>query len=269
MQTQDMEGYAPQGQTNLSRWMYAGAGTLLLVLGARSHSTLMRVALGVLGGGLLYKGTTGQDPVQRIKGIANQMTGQLTHDSRPMSVHRTLLIEQPASRVYTFWRKLSNLPRFMNHLEDVREIDTKRSHWVAKGPAGTRVEWDADIVNDVPNEELVWRSLPGADVENWGRVRFNPSADGRHTELEVRLHYVPPAGRLGSMVAGLFGEEPQIQVEEDLQRLKRLLERGEPAPGEHADVDLTQATSPQRNGQTTEAGAARGTDIPPQRGAIH
>jgi uncharacterized membrane protein len=129
--------------------------------------------------------------------------------------------------VYQFWRTLENLPLFMAHLERVTDLGGGRSHWVARGPAGVRVEWDAEIINDVENQVIAWRSLPGADVDSAGSVNFDAMRAGQSTQVTVRLQYAPPAGRAGGWVATLFGREPSQTIREDLRRLKQLMEAGE------------------------------------------
>jgi uncharacterized membrane protein len=133
----------------------------------------------------------------------------------------------PRPEVYRFWRRLENLPRFMTHLEQVVDRGNGRSHWIANGPAGVSVEWDAEIVNDVENELIAWRSLPGADVVTAGSIRFDTVRGGRSTQATIHLQYQPPAGRLGALVAGIAGREPSRTIREDLRRLKQLLEAGE------------------------------------------
>jgi uncharacterized membrane protein len=142
-------------------------------------------------------------------------------------VEHVVTINRSPEECYSFWRKLDNLPRFMQHLEAVQVTDGRLSHWVAKAPAGTKVEWDAEITEDRPNQMLAWRTLEGADVPNAGTVRFEPAPPGRGTIVRVTLQYDPPAGRLGSVVAKLFGEEPDQQVRGDLRRFKQLMETGE------------------------------------------
>ena len=128
--------------------------------------------------------------------------------------------------MYSYWRNLENLPRFMDDLEEVRVTDRFRSHWVARGPLGVRVEWDAEIINDIPPSLLSWKSVGRSDVTSAGSVRFKPA--GEHaTEVRVKLQYDPPAGKLGATVAWLLGEDPQHQVAEDLRRFKQLLESGD------------------------------------------
>jgi uncharacterized membrane protein len=127
--------------------------------------------------------------------------------------------------VYSFWRQLSNLPRFMSHLARVDLLGGGRSHWVAAGPLGHQVEWDAEIINEVDGYLLAWQSLPGADVDSAGSVRFR-DLPNEGTELTVRLQYQPPAGRLGAWAAWMAGEEPSRQIRDDLRGVKRYLETG-------------------------------------------
>jgi uncharacterized membrane protein len=115
----------------------------------------------------------------------------------------------------------------MDHLESVTVLDENRSHWVAKAPAGTTVEWDATINNEIDNQLIAWRSLAGADVNNAGSVHFTPLHNGEWTEVRVVLSYDPPAGKLGALVAKMFGEDPSKQVEDDLRRFKQVMEASE------------------------------------------
>ena len=146
---------------------------------------------------------------------------------RGVKVERVTTINRPVSEVYSFWRRFENLPRFMRHLASVESIGGNRSRWRARGPAGVTVEWEAELLQDRPDEWIAWRSLPGARVENSGSVRFSRAPGARGTEVRVQLQYVPPAGTLGRTIARLFGEEPEQQVHEDLHRFKQLMETGE------------------------------------------
>jgi uncharacterized membrane protein len=139
----------------------------------------------------------------------------------------TCVVNAPPDEVYDFWRDFQNLPRFMRHLESVKDLGGGRSRWVAKGPAGTKVEWDATIVADVPGEVITWRSLENADVDNAGAVRFERAAGGRGTIVKVNLEYNPLGGVIGAAVAKLFGEEPEQQLDDDLRRFKQVMELGE------------------------------------------
>jgi uncharacterized membrane protein len=111
----------------------------------------------------------------------------------------------------------------------VSEVNERVSHWIAKAPAGVSVEWDAEIVDDQPERSIGWRTLPGSQVKHEGMVSFEPAAGGRGTIVRVDMLYVPPAGKVGVWIARMFGEEPALQVADDLRRLKQLLETGEVA----------------------------------------
>jgi len=156
-------------------------------------------------------------------------------------VQKSITVNLPPEQVYAFWHNFENLPRFMQHLESVQTTGDRRSHWKAKAPAGTTVEWDAEITEDRPNELIAWRSVGEADVENQGVVRFTRAAGGRGTEVHVELRYDPPAGKLGALVAKLFGEEPNGQVAGDLRRFKQVLETGEVV---HSDASLHRGPHP-------------------------
>lgn len=145
----------------------------------------------------------------------------------PLTLRKSVTIQSTPGELYAFWRDLENLPRFMDHLESVTTTTDGRSHWVARAPAGTSVEWDAEIVEDEPGRLISWRSLEGADVDNAGSVRFEEAPGGRGTVVSVEIEYTPPGGMLGSAVAELFGEEPEQQVSDDLRRLKQVIETGE------------------------------------------
>jgi uncharacterized membrane protein len=142
-------------------------------------------------------------------------------------VRESIRLELPLAEVYRFWRRLDNLPRFMSHLERVTELGDGRSHWVAKGPAGMRVEWDAEIINEVENEVIAWRSLRASDMVSAGSVRFAAVRYGRSTQVSVNMQYEPPGRRAGALLAVMFGREPSQAVREDMRRLKQLLEADE------------------------------------------
>jgi uncharacterized membrane protein len=147
--------------------------------------------------------------------------------AEPIVVTKAITVNKPAQEVFRFWRDFENFPRFMAHVESVRATSDTVSHWVAKGPAAKSVAWDAEIVEERPGSLISWRSLPGADVENSGSVRFVPAPGNRGTEIQVELRYSPPGGTIGATLAKLFGEEPATQLADDLRRCKQVLETGE------------------------------------------
>ena len=150
-----------------------------------------------------------------------------TNGSQGVHARASCIVNRAPEEVYSFWRNFENLPRFMKHLESVQDHGDGRSRWVAKGPAGSNVEWEATIIADVPGEVITWRSLEGADVDNAGAVRFERAAGNRGTIVKVNIQYNPPAGVIGATVAKLFGEEPEQQLDDDLRRFKQVMEIGE------------------------------------------
>jgi uncharacterized membrane protein len=167
--------------------------------------------------------------VMAAKQLSRQPETPVHEDMRRgmIQVRKSTTVRQPVEEVYAFWRNFENLPRFMRHLVSVTETGDRRSHWIAKAPAGKTVEWDAETIEDRANEMISWRSLPGADVYNAGEVRFSPAPGNRGTEVRVMIEYHPPVGKLGSKVAMLFREEPGQQVQDDLRHFKQVMETGE------------------------------------------
>lgn len=207
------------------------AGAALIALSFRKRR--LRPLLLPIATGLLSKAITGKPALKKGARIAGRSRGDRVSPvasvprGQGIKVEERVTINRPVVEVYAFWRDFENLPRFMDHLESVTVLDENRSHWVAKGPAGSRIEWDAVIHNEIDDELIAWRSLPDAEVNNAGSVHFTPTADGRGTEVRVVLSYDPPAGRLGAVVAKLLGEEPSQQVADDLRRLKQVMDAGE------------------------------------------
>lgn len=169
-----------------------------------------------------------------LLGIGGYLAYLLTHkettpNDRRIRTEKHITISRPAAELYSYWRKLENLPKIMRHLETVTELDATHSRWTATGPAGTHVSWDAEITEDLENKALAWRSLEGSDIANAGSVFFNELAYDRGTEVKVVLVYEPPLGQVGATLAKLMGEEPERQLQEDLRRFKQQLEAGEVA----------------------------------------
>ena len=162
-----------------------------------------------------------------------------------MNVTKSITVARPRNEVYAFWRDFENLPRFMKHVESVENLGGGRSHWRAKGVVGTDREWDAELVEDRPNERISWRTIGDDDhIKHAGTVSFLSSGDSA-TEVRVEIDYDPPGGALGASIARLFGEEPGQQIEDDLERFKRVLETGDierPSPRAEGVGDISVRT---------------------------
>ena len=204
----------------LERWASLAAATAVIAYGF-TRRTAPGVALAMAAAPLAYKGLVGRWPFE------NGDTRVALSGDRGIHVRESTRIERSVSDVYAFWRQLENLPRVLTHLEYVADLGNGRSHWVARGPADLSVEWDAEIINEVQDKVIAWRSLPESDVVTAGAVTFKPVRGGRATELSVHLQYAPPAGRAGALVARIVGREPAQTIREDLRRLKQVLESGE------------------------------------------
>jgi len=202
-------GLAIYGLTRLQNrgWLYAALGGYLLRRGATAHCDIYE-ALGV-----------------NTSGLSSDTRAALG-GSRGTHVLESITINRPIEELYRFWRNLENLPQFMRHLESVEKVTDTISHWRANGPAGSVVEWDAEIFNEIPNKLIAWRSLEGADVVSAGSVNFDAEPVGR-TRVTVHLQYSPPGGKVGAAVARLFGADAETEIREDLRRFKQLLEAGE------------------------------------------
>ncbi len=205
------------------------AGAALLYWASRQRPSNRLVSS--TGLGLLARGVGGYCPVNAAVGRDSDRpdrsnTKVALGGTRGVHVYESIKINRPAGELFRFWRDFSNLPRFMEHLDRVEILSPTRSVWTAKAPAGMRVKWEADVINEIEGELIGWQSTGNADVATAGSVRF-VSAAGGATEIIVHLQYEPPAGKLGSLVASLFGEEPSQQISADLQRLKAILETGD------------------------------------------
>jgi uncharacterized membrane protein len=217
-------------QTKPTGWLWsrvAGDAMDLALLGVAAASTRHRrsriaIVTGAVAGLAVF------DMFSSVKHRQLDRTGLLpVDDSGPVHVEKCITVNRSADECYRFWRDFENFPRFMKHLESVKVTDGNRSHWIAKGPAGTRMEWDAEVTADQEGELLAWSSIGGADVENAGTVRFERAPGDRGTIIWVDLDYRPPGGKAGTWLARMFGEEPSQQIDEDLRRFKWLIETGE------------------------------------------
>jgi uncharacterized membrane protein len=211
------------------RWASVIFGGALAAYGLKMRS-LPGLVVAALGGALVHRGATGHCMVYESMGVSTadeQGDNVSVPYGRGVRVEKAVTINASPEVLYAFWRRFENLPLFMHNLESVEVHDGKRSRWVAKGPAGSKVEWEAEIINEVPNELIGWRSIEGSQVDNAGSVHFTPAAAGRGTEVKVVLRYDPPAGVLGARISRFLGEDPALNVQEDLRRLKRLIETGE------------------------------------------
>jgi uncharacterized membrane protein len=148
-------------------------------------------------------------------------------------VRQAITINRRPDELYMLWRRLDQLPRFMTWVESVQDLGNGQSRWRVKTPAGGTIEYDAEIIEDIPGHRIAWRSLPGASVPNRGQVTFMPAPGNRGTEVIVDMQVAAP---LGKLIAG-------AEAKGDLRRLKQVLETGEIV---HSDASIHRGRHPAR-----------------------
>lgn len=186
----------------------AAAGTMLIERGVSGHCRVYEAMNVSTDHGRLHSGEPSVDPDSAI------------------SVRRAVTVMRSREECYAAWRDFARLPAFMDYLESVEVIDQTRSRWTAKGPAGKSVQWDAEIISDVPDRSIAWESVEPADVPNRGRVDFRDAPGDRGTEVHVWLEWDPPGGRVAKLVATIFGKDPQHEVGNALRRFRQIMETG-------------------------------------------
>lgn len=221
----------PSGSSKINvgeneRVLSVAGGALLAAIGLRQGS-LGGALLAVIGGALVFRGASGYCPINEA---ISRDTGEGKSETDVIEIAEVITIDKPREEVYQYWRRLENLPKFMTHLQSVSQLDDKRSHWVASIPGTEKfenfgnVEWDAEIVEEEENSRLVWRSVPGASIDNSGEVRFTDTPQGHGTELHAVIKYRPPQGIVGEIASKLLNPVFKKMVEGDIKRFKRLLE---------------------------------------------
>lgn len=183
--------------------------------------------LAAAGGGLIYRALSGHCYTYQALGISTagrQNEATAIPAQRGVHVEHSVIIMREAEELYDAWRHFKGLPDFMTHLKSVEELDDRRSRWTAKGPWGTSIWWEAEIINERPNELIAWKSVEGSTIDTAGSVRFEPSGTGGATQVTVNLKYNPPAGKLGAKISQLMGADPDQQIVDDLLRFKKIME---------------------------------------------
>lgn len=209
------------------------AGGALIAVGLSRTGVTRSLLLGA-GAGLLVRGATGHCPLYQQLGVDHVDRRQ--RDGVPgnqgLRIEYTVEVKCPAPELYQFWRNIEQLPRILRHVELVEPVDAWHSHWVARGPLGPPLEWDAEIINEHENELIAWQSVHGASLQNAGSVRFDWLAD-MLTHVKVCIELQPVGGTAAFALARLFGTDPQRELEEDLERFKDFAER-ELTPSSHS-----------------------------------
>jgi uncharacterized membrane protein len=174
---------------------------------------------------------------------AQQLSRRVETRNGTIPITATIIIDRPREELYRYWREFPNLPQFMEHLLCIEVTDATRSHWVAKGPAESTIEWDAEITEDRTNECIAWRSVGESEVDHVGFVQFYPAVGNRGTIVKVSMKYRPPLGTVGAAVAAWFGKDPRQTIKMDLRRFKQVMEAGEVITTEGQSAGRKESTS--------------------------
>jgi uncharacterized membrane protein len=216
--------------SDVEKWLSLAAGGGLLIYGLARFRRRGGWLLAAVGSALVERGATGHCRIYEALNVNTAGTGEDTRRAlggpAGVIVEEAVVIHRPVEELYRFWRNLENLPRFMRHLESVERITDTLSRWRATGPGGTSVEWTAEVINEVANKVIGWRSIEGSDVVSAGSVNFEELAPGQ-TRVRVRMQYSPPGGKVGAALARLLGRDAGTEIREDLDRFKQLIETGE------------------------------------------
>ena len=219
---------APGASGDVARLASLAAGGAVALFGLTRRSAT-GVALAALGGGLILRGVM-RSPTHGLMESGQTAPGDLATPPAPatggIAVEKTVTIGRGPEDLYQYWRNFENLPRFMKHLESVQVTGDRTSHWVAKAPAGKSVEWDAEIVEDTPNEQIGWRSTGETPRPTPARSPSAPPPATAGPKCASRSNISRPAAA-GALLAKVFGEEPTQQVQDDLRRFKQIMETGE------------------------------------------
>lgn len=205
----------------------------------KRHQSKVAATLGwtalLTGGALAAYGMSRRSPRALAVGLAGGLVALQGAKAGPaanlfrreLREQRTVTINRPAAELYEFWRNEENAPLWMEHIDRVVSLSSTHSRWVMRGPGDTPMEWESEITEDRHGHAIAWRSVPGSKIEQAGRVEFQELANGRGTEVRVKMIYRIPGGIFGSSLATLLGFHPEQQIRENLRHFKMLMEAGE------------------------------------------
>jgi uncharacterized membrane protein len=188
------------------------AGTLLAAYGLLVRGGIAGKLLATAGGALILRGAV-NEPLPKL----------VTHRAEVM-VQKTVVVHAPVHKVFDLWSQFDNFPKFMRHVRDIDlQVGGRRSMWTVDGPAGTAVHFEAETIDFEPDRVIAWRTVPSQQIEHEGRVKFEEVA-ADETRVTVRMTYRPPGGVIGHAIAHILGWDPKSRIDDDLVRMKALLE---------------------------------------------
>lgn len=137
-------------------------------------------------------------------------------------VTKQIIVKADVGQTYNAWATFENFPFFMKNIKAITKTGERTSHWVMQGPLGKDLEWDAETTRLDQNKRIAWNSREGGDIQTSGQVTFVELPQNQ-TQITVTLQYVPPAGKVGEVVASIFSD-PERRLEEDLNNFKAYIE---------------------------------------------
>jgi uncharacterized membrane protein len=218
--------------------------------GSRAKRSRLAVATAAVAGVTVADILASRQTSERKNGQSNWSESGVVH------FKKSIIINRPAEELFRFWRNFENLTRIMDHVKSIHTTGEKTSHWIVTGPAGTEVEWDAEIINETPNELIAWQTKEGSDLHHSGTIRFEQAHGKRGTLVTVQMQYCPPGGTLGSTVAKLFGKAPEQQIGSELRPFKQLMETGEISTTEGQPAGRRTSTSARYDHHVKEMASA-------------
>ena len=226
-------GHETQGQNvGVTERIFCIVGGMGMMAVSMTRQGTQRAALLSGGGVMLYRGIVGRCPVFSLLGVSTAESSKELEErlfaGKGITVEKSIVVDRPVHEVYRFWRNLSNLPRFMSHVESVKVLDDKHSYWVIRGPLNTKFEWEAEIFHEKQDEWIAWKSVDQYRFPNTGTIRFTPvkGKQGPATELRITFAYKPPGGVVTRQISNFFKKEPGSVLDGDLLRFKEIIETG-------------------------------------------
>jgi uncharacterized membrane protein len=139
-------------------------------------------------------------------------------------ISKSIIVNAPTDQAYSMWADFSQFPTFMEHVKSVTITGPKTSHWVVGGPAGSHVDWNAELTRAEPFNRLAWNTKDNKGLMTTsGQVTFTPLS-GNQSEVTVTMQYTPPAGQVGEWLTALL-VKPEESVASDLRRFKEHVEK--------------------------------------------
>lgn len=247
-QRRQQQGRAGSSEVNVGsseRIVSTGLGGLLVANGIL-RGRLSGLLMTAIGGALIYRGATGHCSVYQQLGVnSSSMEGERTI-VKGVKIEEEVTIRRPAQELYDIWTRWEQLPQILPHIEHVKDLGNGRTQWTARGPLGSTLSWEAEVINQDPGRMVAWQSIQGGDVDTAGSVHFD-AVDDNTTRMTVSMQYDPPGGRLTAVLAEFFRVGLEQRTREDLRRFKQTMESGAQlgTQGAHAATDVSSSPTEQ------------------------